>query len=123
MTHEVDRRRKLNLQQAFETLQTMDPRGPGSRLDFGDDFDADIDMWAEDSYLAGLVTQFLRKSEISVKEICINRHIDERFRALLDESSSAERVRIERFIRYREKMLELARLLSDAANVPLRICG
>ncbi|MBI5665028.1 MAG: hypothetical protein HZC49_08105 [Nitrospirae bacterium] len=78
--------------------------------------DADIDLSEEDSYLAGLVDSFLATGHIASKEIFIDASIDERIdQAVIIYEKYKDAFNYLR--EYRKKMLELAKMLSEASGV------
>jgi hypothetical protein len=104
-----------SLKECYATLAGMNlPRTEG-RLALGA---ADVDLFEEDSYLAGLVSTFLATDSVPVDAIVLKSSIDEAL-AAAEVLPGAEEV-IERFKDYREKMRELALLLSRASGIPLR---
>ncbi len=81
--------------------------------------DADVDLSEEDSYLAGLVMTYINSGHIDVRSITIDPTIDERLgRAKL--ASGIDRITLQAFADYRERMLELAHALERATGVPIQ---
>jgi len=81
--------------------------------------DVDIDLYEEDSYLAGLVETFLIKGNIGITEIQIDYSIDNRLDQAI-ENSLIRQEEYRKIIKYRKKMLELASALSRASGIPIR---
>lgn len=99
-------------------------RLPFPRMEGGDILlnDADIDLFEEDSYLAGLVDSFLATGHIESKEIIIDSSIDERIdQAVI--SYEKHKDAFNYFREYRKKMLELAKMLSEASGVLIHTGG
>ena len=55
------------LKASFEQYVLLDPRSDSGALDS----DLDVDLWAEDTYLAGLVTSYLKKDRFSIDELVL----------------------------------------------------
>ena len=89
------------------------PRG-GSLVDLRG---ADVDLYEEDSYLAGLVSTFLSRGGLSVETIELDMTIDARLRGASGKGPNAKT--LESFRTYRMKMRELANLLSIASGIRL----
>ncbi len=77
---------------------------------------ADVDLFEEDAYLAGLAHRFLLEGAIDVDEIAIDHTIDQRLHAALDSSSDRS---LRDLLDYRERLNLLARALSQASGKPL----
>jgi hypothetical protein len=84
--------------------------------------DADIDLFEEDAYLAGIAENLHRTGSTSVEEIRIDRSIDRRLSSAKAESSGAANAK-RSLLAYRSAMLDLAGAMSRAARLPLRDAG
>lgn len=105
-----DRRALRALFERFK--QTKRPFERGVEL-----WGADVDLWEEDSYLAGLVDTFIARRRIEVTALRLDRTIDARLHQARAYAKSP--ALIEQWIGYRRLMLELAEALSWAASVPI----
>ena len=94
------------------------PKGGGQVVELDD---ADIDLYEEDGYLAGLVSTYLTTGKVSVQEIQLNGTIDARIEKARMTSPHTET--IDEFLTYRKRMFELATALNRISGVPLRIEG
>jgi hypothetical protein len=81
--------------------------------------DADIDLYEEDAYIAGLVEGFLTRASVKVVVIQLDSSIDSRLEKAKAETSAAQVV-LRDFKAYRQRVKELAMLLSQASGIPLR---
>ena len=106
---ETERLRQL----LTELMELERPRNRG-RLELGE---IDIDLFAEDSYLAGMVSSFLAGDPVREGFIPLNASIDEELEKI-EAPPGAETV-LERLKEYRNKLKDLASALSHAADVPI----
>ena len=80
--------------------------------------DVDIDLYEEDSYLAGLTETFLKKGRLAIDAIDIDKSIDARLANAVAQSKNSPN-ELNRFIRYRSRMRRLAELLGQASGIPV----
>jgi len=109
---------KDQLVRLFSEYKTLKiPRGGITAVGLSE---LDVDLFEEDSYLAGLVDTYLRRGRLDLYAIQIDRTIDERLERAARLASGVD----ERYIRalndYRSKMLELAYALECASGVSVR---
>lgn len=86
--------------------------------------DTIVDLFSEDSYLAGLVSSFLGKRRLGhgpmkVEVILIDPTIDERLERARPVSEKQREI-LDHFKHYRKKMLGLAHALGRATGVPVQ---
>ena len=111
---QVSSSRNTLLQELFDQYVLLDPRPWPESLDN----DVDADLWAEDTYLVGLVSSYLKSGRLSVDESVLDESIDSMLSHLVSTTGPMRRD-MERFVRYRAKMQELAEALSAATGIPL----
>lgn len=111
-----DRSLKGDLARRFRDYRALPTPRVRGRLDLTG---AEIDLYEEDGYLAGLVSKFLSDSPLEVDAIEIDRTIDSRLEQASTQSSAAQGLLWE-FRLYRQRMRELAELLSQASGIPIR---
>jgi hypothetical protein len=117
MAHaDVRRRRAIaDLREAFERYETRTLPKLGHLV--VDARDADVDLFEEDAYLAGLVSSVLAGRPMRVESILLDRTIDSRLAQLAELHN--HRV-VADMLAYRMAMRRLAALLSAATGVPTR---
>lgn len=79
-------------------------------------WEADVDLAEEDGYLTGLVETFLSRRRLDVASIQLDRSIDNRLQQAGRYTSGDALVSL---LLYRAQLVEMARLLSATAQVPL----
>ncbi len=102
------------LEQAYKRLMAL--RLPKNCAAFRE-ADADVDLYEEDSHLAGLAQSYLSGRPLVIDPIVMNRAIDTAIEQAGAHSGCEESVRELR--EYRAAMLDLATALSEAAGLPL----
>ena len=80
--------------------------------------DVQIELADEDGYLAGLVDTYLSYNRIDVKGICIDISIDSQIDHAIKTTTEGQEI-LQRFKAYRQKMWELAKLLSSVSGIPI----
>lgn len=79
---------------------------------------ADVDLFEEDGYLAGLVDSFLTRRVLPVARIVLDESIDQRLENARVTTLEGSRT-VSEFLEYRKGMHALAEKLSRASGVPL----
>ena len=80
--------------------------------------DADVDLFEEDAYLAGLIDQAVARGRIDVGSIFLDETIDQRLQEALKARPDDSRLRAMR--EYRMAMKEVAGVLAAAMGVSVR---
>ncbi len=94
------------------------PKGGGQLAQLED---ADVDLYVEDGYLAGLVSVYLTTHQISVEEIRLDGTIDLRIEKA--HRTSPDNKTVDDFLSYRKGMHELATALSEISGVQFKLEG
>lgn len=117
MAHADARRRRAiaDLREAFELYETTPLPKLGHLAE--EATEADVDLFEEDAYLAGLVSSVLAGRPMRAETIVLDRTIDSRLAEL--EEAHDNRV-VADMLAYRKAMRRLAALLSAATGVPTR---
>jgi hypothetical protein len=95
------------------------PRIRGSAVDLNE---ADVALFEEDGYLAGLVEQYQQEGVIRVTSIRLDRTIDARLGRVKPMDNRARRT-LKDLLAYRTKMLAIASALSRVSGVRIEDAG
>ncbi|WP_428249065.1 hypothetical protein [Ferrovibrio sp.] len=107
------------LEMVLSEYVKLDPRDGKSGAFAQLNDDVDVDLWAEDSYLVGLVLSFLKGNLPNDNCIKLNRSIDHRLSKYLDNAPPEIAMQVMAFRNYRIKMRQLANALSKASGLQI----
>lgn len=105
----------VDLRTLFEAYRTRQIPRTAGKVDL---HGAEVDLYEEDGYLAGLVDRFLATGDTGVDVIVVKQDIDARLLAAEPRTPEATAI-VQRFREYRQAMIALAEALSSSASVPL----
>lgn len=104
------------LREAYERFRGLDLPRAGDVVDLGE---ADIDLYEEDTFLAGLVDSFLARRRVHGASFSLDSSIDRRIERAAPTTPNGLAVKAQ-FLQYRAAMRGLAAMLESASGLPIK---